>query len=160
KKRDDFLVEIHTEELPPKTILLLAEAFSQQIKERLQKAELEFEDAKFFATPRRLAVFVKNLSSAQPDQMIERKGPALSSAFDANGNPTPACAGFARSCGVTPKELTTIKTGQGEWVGFKQTVPGKTVSQLLPEMIGQVAVTLPIPKRMRWGDNDAQFTRP
>ncbi len=160
KKRDDFLVEIQTEELPPKAILFLAEAFSQQIKERLQKAGLEFDDTKFFATPRRLAVFVKSLSSTQPDQTIERKGPALSAAFDKQGKPTPACVGFARSCGVTPDDLKTIKNDQGEWVGFKQIVTGKTVAQLMPELVEQAAMMLPIPKRMRWGDNDTQFTRP
>ena len=108
-KRDDFLVEIHTEELPPKSLLKLAEAFSQQIKERLQKADLAFEEIHFSATPRRLAVVVKNLAAAQPDQIVERKGPALSAAFDAAGNPSQACIGFARSCGVTPQELQTIK---------------------------------------------------
>ncbi len=160
KKRDDFLVEIHTEELPPKSLLKLAESFSQQIKERLQKSELLFDDIKFFATPRRLAVFVKSLSYTQPDQIIERKGPAIKAAFDALGLPTPACIGFARSCGVTPGQLITIKNHQGEWVGFRQHSPGKAVTELLPDIVEQSALTLPIPKRMRWGDNDAQFTRP
>lgn len=160
KKREDFLVEIHTEELPPKALLKLAEAFCQQLKERLQKADLAFDDMKFFATPRRLAVLVKDLVSAQPDQEVERKGPAVSAAFDAQGQPSQACIGFARSCGVTPAELMTIKNNQGEWVGYKQQVAGKRVQELLPAFIEQVATALPIPKRMRWGDNDAQFTRP
>lgn len=160
KKHEDFLVEIHTEELPPKALLKLAQAFCQQIKERLQKLELTFADIKFFATPRRLAVFVKDLAAAQPDQIVERKGPALNAAFDAQGNPTPACAGFARSCGIAPSELKTIKNQQGEWVGFTQTVAGKSVKELMPEIVEQAAIALPIPKRMRWGDNDTQFTRP
>jgi len=159
-KSEDFLVEIHTEELPPKALLKLGEAFRQQIAERLQKADLKYADIKFYATPRRLAVLVHQLVSAQPDQVVERKGPALSAAFDAQGNPSPACIGFARSVGVTPAELKTIKTNQGEWVGYSQNVPGKPVTELLPAMVEQAATALPIPKRMRWGDNDAQFSRP
>lgn len=100
------------------------------------------------------------MSAAQPDQVVERKGPALNAAFDAQGNPTPACAGFARSCGIAPSELKTIKNPQGEWVGFTQTVPGKSVEELMPAIVEQSATALPIPKRMRWGDSDTQFTRP
>lgn len=159
-QRDDFIVEIHTEELPPKAILKMADAFCDQIKERLQKADLSFEGIRHFATPRRLAVMVKGLISAQPDQVVERRGPALNQAFDEQGNASPACAGFARSCGVEPSQLITIKTPQGEWVGFRQNVPGKPVVELLPNIVEQAASMLPIPKRMRWGDNDAQFTRP
>lgn len=160
KQHDDFLVEIHTEELPPKNLLKLADAFAQHIKERLQKADLKFVDIKAFAAPRRLAVMVKELAATQPEQVVERKGPALSAAFDANGNPTQACVGFARSGGVEVKDLATIKNAQGEWVGFTQHVPGKTVKELLPPIIEQSLTALPIAKRMRWGDSDAQFVRP
>lgn len=159
-KRDDFLVEILTEELPPKALFKLAKAFSAAVNERLQKAGLAFDEVTFFATPRRLAVLVKNLAEQTPDQLIDRKGPALSAAFDASGKPTPACVGFAKSCGVTPEELQTIKTPQGEWVGYNQKVPGKSVSELLPDIVEAAAMALPIPKRMRWGDGDAQFVRP
>lgn len=159
-KRDDFLVEILTEELPPKALLTLAKAFCQQIKERLQKIDLAFDDVMFFATPRRLAVCVQQLASATPDQLVDRKGPALNAAFDASGKPTPACVGFAKSCGVTPDVLQTMKNAQGEWVSFKQKMSGKTVAELLPDIIEQAAMTIPIPKRMRWGDGDAQFVRP
>jgi glycyl-tRNA synthetase beta chain len=157
---DDFLVEIHTEELPPKAILKLAEAFHQQMKERLQKAELAFEDITFFATPRRLAVLVKNLAATQSDQVVERKGPARQAAFDIQGHPSQACIGFAKSCGVTPDQLMIIKNQQGEWVGYKQNVPGKSVTELLPAMVEQAVAALPILKRMRWGDNDRPFIRP
>src|SRR3990167_2282025 len=108
-KRDHFLVEIHTEELPPKALIKLARAFADQIKERLEKNELVFEDIQYYATPRRLAVYVKELASAQPDQVVERKGPALNAAFDKDGKPSQACLGFARSCGITPEKLMTIK---------------------------------------------------
>lgn len=157
---NDFLVELHTEELPPKAILKLAQAFAQQMQDQLQKAELAFKTITYFGTPRRLAVLVKELASAQPDQVVERKGPALNAAFDAEGNPSKACVGFATSCGVTPKDLLTIKNNQGEWVGFRQEVAGKSVQALLPAMVEQSINALPVPKRMRWGDKDIQFSRP
>lgn len=159
-KRDDFLVEIFTEELPPKSLVKLADVFAKQIAERLNKADLAFEEVKYFATPRRLAVFVKKLAATQPTQTVERRGPAKNAAFQVNGEPTPALMGFARSCGVSPAELVTIKTDQGEWLGYTQTVPGKSTLELLPTIVEQAALALPIPKRMRWGDNDVQFARP
>lgn len=159
-KRDDFLVEIHTEELPPKSLRKLGEVFCQQIVEKLQKANLTFKEAKFFATPRRLAVLVSELDASQADQEIERKGPALAAAFDAAGKPTPACAGFAKSCGVTPDALITIKSAQGEWVAYKQKTQGKTVAELLPAIVTQALQALPIAKRMRWNNGDTEFVRP
>ncbi len=159
-KRDDFLVEIHTEELPPKSLKKLGETFRQQMIDRLQKADLKFKDAKFFATPRRLAVLVSDLDATQPNQEIERKGPALAAAFDANGKPTPACIGFAKSCGVTPDELQKIKTPQGEWMGYKQKTQGKTVEELLPAIVNQSLLALPVAKRMRWGASETEFVRP
>ena len=95
-KRDDFLIEILTEELPPKALFKMAHSMSEQIKERFQKMDLAFGEVVFFATPRRLAVLVENLASHTPDQLIDRKGPALNAAYDANGKPTPACVGFAK----------------------------------------------------------------
>lgn len=160
KKHDDFLVEIHTEELPPKSILKLGEAFAQQMQERLQKADLSFEDIKFFATPRRLAVFVKDLAAQQPDQVVERKGPAVNAAFDKEGKPTPACIGFARSCGVTPEALVKSVTPQGEWMTYTQKVTGKPITEILPALVEQAVLALPVPKRMRWSDRDTQFSRP
>lgn len=160
KKSDDFLVEIHTEELPPKALLNMAEVFCLQIKERLQKINLQFDDIKFFATPRRLAVLVKDLAGTQPDQVIERKGPAWNAAFDEQGNPTPACMGFARSCGAAPSELKKIKTPQGEWAGFNQKISGKTAAELLPDIVEQALLVLPAKKRMRWGSHEVQFSRP
>jgi glycyl-tRNA synthetase beta chain len=159
-KREDCLVEIHTEELPPKALLKLAEAFCSQVKERLQKAEFVYDDVLSFATPRRLALLIKNLASATPEQVVERKGPALSAAFDAEGKPTPACIGFARSCGVAANDLYTIKSPQGEWVGYQQKMPGKSIMEALPPIVEQAALALPIPKRMRWGASDVQFVRP
>lgn len=159
--RDDLLIEIHTEELPPKSLLKLADAFHTLLIERLQKAELAFDESRFFASPRRLAVLVNKLAAKQPDQSIERKGPAYQAAFDAAGNPTPACVGFAKSCGVMPADLAVIKTEQGEWMGYQQQVAGKTIQALLPGLLEQTLAALPIAKRMRWGQGDAvQFVRP
>lgn len=156
----DFLVEIHTEELPPKALQRLAASFLQEVQSQLKQAELSFDSAHSFATPRRLAVLVKKLNEKQVDSIIERKGPALTAAFDANGKATPACEGFARSCGVTPEKLITIKNAQGEWIGFQQKVKGKSAQALLPVIVQQALSSLPIPKRMRWGDNAIEFVRP
>lgn len=159
-KHEDFLFEVHAEEFPPKALLKLAHAFGQEMEERLKKVNLDFAEVIFFATPCRLAVLIKQLVSNQKAQIVERRGPALSAAFDAHGEPTQACIGFARSCGVSPSALMTIKHQQGEWVGLRYEVPGKTVAELLPTLIEQALMALPIPKRMRWGEGDAQFVRP
>lgn len=156
---DDLLLEIHTEELPPKSLRMLGEAFAARIKEQLQKNALAFERVTFFATPRRLAVYVERLASMQPNQTVERKGPALKVAFDEQGEPSKACVGFARSVGVSPKELSVIKNQGGEWVAFQQKVPGQSVTTLLPTLIEQAIATLPIPKRMRWGAGETEFVR-
>lgn len=159
KQFDDLLVELHTEELPPKSLLMLGEAFADRIKEQLEKNALAFESVTFFATPRRLAVFVEHLASNQPAQTIERKGPALRVAFDDQGEPSKACVGFARSVGVSPKELSVIKNQQGEWVAFQQKVPGQAVTTLLPDIIEHAIAALPVPKRMRWGHGETEFVR-
>jgi glycyl-tRNA synthetase beta chain len=158
--KDNFLVEIHTEELPPKALSRLAKSFMQEIKDRLTKSQLEFKDAEFYATPRRLAVLVKALAAHQPDAIVERRGPALSAAFDKEGKPTPACEGFARSCNVTPEQLSTIKNKQGEFVGYEQKVEGKAVQEILPAIVQDSLNALPIPKRMRWGSGTVEFVRP
>lgn len=160
KTSHDFLVEIQTEELPPKALHRLADCFLAEIKTRLDKSELGFKDAQFFATPRRLAVLVKKVAAKQADTLVERKGPALEAAFDKEGNPTQACLGFARSCGVAPEQLKTLKTAQGSWVGYQQAVSGKKAQELLPAIVQQALAALPIPKRMRWGSGSVEFVRP
>jgi glycyl-tRNA synthetase beta chain len=158
--KKDFLVEIHTEELPPKALSRLAKSFLTEIETRLVKAQLEFKEAEFFATPRRLTVLVKGLSEQQPDTTSERRGPSVEAAFDSAGTPTPACVGFARSCGVTPDQLIRIQTPQGEWMGLTQTISGKHVSELMPAIVTESLNALPIPKRMRWGSGTVEFVRP
>ncbi|OGT38929.1 MAG: glycine--tRNA ligase subunit beta [Gammaproteobacteria bacterium RIFCSPHIGHO2_12_FULL_38_14] len=157
---DDFLVELYTEELPPKSLHALSILFSNAMRERLEKASLSFDEIEAFATPRRLALLVRGLVSKQEDQVIERKGPAKAAAFDAEGMPSKACVGFARSYGVSPDELITIQNGQGEWVGLRQKIVGQPTIALLPDMIAECITTLPLPKRMRWGSGDLQFIRP
>lgn len=155
-----FLIELHTEELPPKSLRSLSENFALEISKRLQKTDLAFAEVNSFATPRRLAVLVKQLTDKQTDKIVERKGPALDKAYDADGKPTPACIGFARSCGIDVSELTIIETPQGKCVGSKQSVTGKTVFELIPALIEETLTALPIARPMRWGNHTQKFIRP
>jgi glycyl-tRNA synthetase beta chain len=158
--QNDFLVEIQTEELPPKNLLRLANAFLQETQMRLQKLELSFGKTKFFATPRRIALLISGLADKQKDSEIERKGPAYAAAFDQDGRPTQACLGFAKSCGVSFDKLIKIENQSGVFVGYKQKTAGKKTKSLLAEVVQQALVALPIAKRMRWGNHHAEFVRP
>ena len=159
-KKENFLFEICTEELPPKALSRLATSLLQEVEARLAKAQLPYKSARFYATPRRLAILVQALATQQPDVKMERKGPAFSAAFDSAGNPTPACVGFARSCGVTPCDLKRTQTPQGEWMTYLQEVPGKSATEILPTVMQEALAALPIPKRMRWGSGTVEFVRP
>ncbi len=156
----DLLIEIGVEELPPKALSSLALAFEQGIHEGLEKAGLACAALRRFATPRRLAVWVESLPERQTDRRLERRGPALSAAFDAAGNPTKAAEGFARSCGVTVAELQRQETDKGVWLVHVSTEPGAATAELIPGLVGTALAGLPIPKRMRWGDRDDEFVRP
>lgn len=156
----DFLVEIGTEELPPKALKRLMIAFGEGVKEGLAKADLVRGEVQFYATPRRLAVLVKDLSAAQPDKEAERRGPALTAAFDGEGNPTQAAKGFAASCGVEVDQLDHLKTDKGAWLVHRSHQQGRPTAELLPEIVQASLDKLPIPKRMRWGSLDAEFVRP
>ena len=159
-EQKDFLVELGTEELPPKALAKLSDAFADNIKQSLEKAELSFSSVNQFATPRRLAVKVNGLQLQQADKNVERKGPAVKAAFKEDGCPTPAAEGFARSCGVSVDALEKIETDKGDWLVFRSTVKGAETKTLLPEIITDALSKLPIPKRMRWGNRQAQFVRP
>lgn len=159
-KHADFLVECLIEELPPKSLLALGKAFEAQVSDRLQKAGLSHEGVVGYVTPRRLAVLVKHLAPAQAQQNTERRGPAVSAAFKDDGSPTPACLGFARSCGVEVSALHRIKTEEGEWMGYHLSVEGKSVADLLPTLVGESLAALPVAKRMRWGSTAHEFVRP
>ena len=156
----DILIEIGTEELPPKALRILSDAFTKGVVDGLKDASLQAEEVVAYAAPRRLAVLLKAVPVKQGDQVVERKGPAKKAAFDADGNPTKAVEGFARSCGVSPQELDEIETPKGTWLVFKQELAGKKTTELLPEIVTQSLAKLPIPKRMRWGDSDIEFVRP
>lgn len=155
----DLLFELGTEELPPKSLLNLAAALKASVEASLAQT-LEHGGVTVYATPRRLALCVKTLAARQPDYVVEKRGPALNAAFDADGKPTKATEGFARSCGTSVDQLFTQKTDKGEWLFFRETKQGATVAELLPRMLNQALLALPIAKRMRWGDGTAEFVRP
>ena len=155
-----FLVEIGTEELPPKALRSLAEAFAANFTAELDAAGLAHGDVQWFAAPRRLALKVANLSAAQPDREVEKRGPAIAAAFDANGVATKAAEGWARGCGITVDQAERLKTDKGEWLLYRAKVTGERTQTLLPAMISTSLAKLPIPKLMRWGDSDVHFVRP
>jgi len=157
---NDLLIELGTEELPPKALKKLSDAFTAGIVDGLNKAGFEINDVESFAAPRRLAVLIKDVAVSQPDREVERKGPALKAAYDADGNPTKAVMGFARSCGVEVDALQQQETDKGVWLVFKATEKGQVLSALIEDIINQSLSKLPIPKRMRWGSSDAEFVRP
>ena len=156
----DLLIEIGTEELPPKALPVLSRRFGEEIQQRLTQAGLNPGDVRLFATPRRLAVIVCGVPLAQPEQTIERRGPALNAARGADGQPTPAALGFARSCGVAFEALETIATDKGEWLVFRAQQAGKPTRELLGTIIDGALAALPVPKRMRWGAGSEEFVRP
>ncbi|MCC5825969.1 glycine--tRNA ligase subunit beta [Alkalimonas sp.] len=156
----DFLVEIGTEELPPKALKTLATAFADNIKAELASLELTHGDVSWYAAPRRLAVRVNQLQAKQADKLVEKRGPALSAAFDADGNPSKAAAGWARGLGIDVSEAERLETEKGAWLLFKQQQAGSDTRQLLADVVKMALQKLPIAKPMRWGNSDALFIRP
>ncbi|WP_455863608.1 glycine--tRNA ligase subunit beta [Pantoea agglomerans] len=155
-----FLVEIGTEELPPKALRNLAESFAAHFTAELDTAGLTHGAVSWYAAPRRLALKVANLSAAQPDREVEKRGPAIAAAFDANGVATKAAEGWARGCGITVDQAERLSTDKGEWLLYRAQVTGESAQSLLPAMVSTSLAKLPIPKLMRWGDSDVQFVRP
>ena len=158
--RADFLVELGSEELPPKALKGLAEAFLRGIEAGIKDAQLDYQSAQYFATPRRLAVWVRGLEVQQQDQQSELLGPPLKAAFDEAGNPTKAAQGFARKCGVKVEQLQKKDTGKGLKLAYQMISQGLPATQLLPAIVKNSLDDLPIPKRMRWGDSRIEFVRP
>ena len=156
----DLLFELGTEELPPKSLLTLSRALQTGVEAGLTKAGLTYGEFISYATPRRLAFLIKGLNIAQPDQMVEKRGPAINAAYTPDGSLSKAAEGFVRSCGTTPDKLTTLKTDKGEWLCFKQEVKGAATADLIPDIIRSSLAGLPIAKRMRWGAGTAEFVRP
>ncbi|MDG1232038.1 MAG: glycine--tRNA ligase subunit beta, partial [Pseudomonadales bacterium] len=156
-----LLLEIGTEELPPKSLNNLREALQQNIAAGLKQAELSHGQVESFATPRRLAILVHDLADRQPDQGIEKRGPAVKSAFDDDGKPTKALAGFMRGCDVTdPSQLDTITTNKGDYLVYRATKSGLDLASLLEGLLGTALSALPVDRRMRWGKSRSEFVRP
>ena len=156
----NFLVEIGTEELPPKALKTLATSFVDNVEVELNQAGLSFDKIEWFAAPRRLAVKVLNLATQQPSKEIEKRGPAVSAAFDAEGKPTKAAEGWARGCGITVEQAERIATDKGEWLVHRAKIEGQPTKNLLNDIVANALAKLPIPKPMRWADKTVQFIRP
>ena len=156
----NFLVEIGTEELPPKALKTLATSFADNVEAELNQAGLSFDKIEWFAAPRRLAVKVLNLATQQPSKEIEKRGPAVSAAFDAEGKPTKAAEGWARGCGITVEQAERIATDKGEWLVHRAKIEGQPTKNLLNNIVANALAKLPIPKPMRWADKTVQFIRP
>jgi glycyl-tRNA synthetase beta chain len=159
-KTSDFLVELGTEELPPKSLLVLRDAFAAGIEKGLLDARLAHGQILSFATPRRLAVLIEALELSQPVQRIENRGPPVKLSFDDSGKPTKAALAFATKCGVDVKQLERLATEKGEWLYYKGEAAGKGAADLLGGIVAAALSDLPIAKRMRWGDSDVEFVRP
>ena len=157
----DFLVEIGTEELPPKALSSLQKAFVDSIRNEFERLSIAFVSPQSsLASPRRLSALFTEVADRQPDQYSQALGPAVSAAFDANGQPTGAALGFARKNAVAVDDLQQVETPKGLRLAHVSVVPGKSTSELLPDVIRKALAELPIPKRMRWGSSRVEFVRP
>ena len=156
----DFLVELGTEELPPKALASLMQSFADQLGEGLDEARLEHGDITAYASPRRLAVHVADLATAQASRDVEQKGPPVRIAFDDDGAPQPPALAFAKKCGVDVQALERVATDKGEWLVYRATEEGQSTESLIGPIVTTALSRLPIPRRMRWGDSDAEFVRP
>tara|TARA_B110000503_G_scaffold3200_1_gene4232 strand:- start:2902 stop:4953 length:2052 start_codon:yes stop_codon:yes gene_type:complete len=156
-----LLFELGTEELPPKSLNNLRQALQRNIESGLEQAELAHGEVESFATPRRLAILVHDLADRQPDQNVEKRGPAVKSAFKEDGEPTKALEGFMRGCDVAePSQLDTITTNKGEYLVYRATKTGLDLPSLLEELLKSSLSTLPIDRKMRWGKSRLEFVRP
>lgn len=159
-ERHALLVEVGTEELPPKALLRLSESLQDNFRKGLDQAGLSYGKICNYATPRRLALLIEDVPIQQPERSIDRRGPAVSAAFDADGCPTKAALGFAKSCKVNIEALDTLETPKGAWLYYKSVQQGQQTAELIPKILTDTLAALPIPKRMRWSDLDAEFVRP
>ena len=156
----NLLIEIGTEELPPKALSKLSASFTDSIINAINTDLLSFDAHIAYATPRRLALVIENLDSKQADRQEEKLGPNVKAAYDSDGNPTKAATGFAKSCGVEFSEISTSQTDKGERLSYAQTITGSDTVELIEGYVHSALAALPVPKRMRWGANRAEFVRP
>ncbi len=156
-----LLIEIGCEDLPARYVQALAAAFAEGLAAGLAQRGVSHGEVRRYATPRRIAALIESVASEQPEQLIERRGPAVAAAFR-DGQPTPAATGFARSCGVEVDALERIRTDKGEWLAYRETRPGAQTTALLAEIFAETLQRMDqlVPKRMRWGSGDATFVRP
>ena len=152
-KTHDFLLELGTEELPPKLLLKLSNALKDNLSSELKKLNIGFDTIKAFATPRRLAITISAVQGKQLDQIIEKKGPSIQS-------PEMAISGFAKSCGVDVSELEKKELGGKEYFYYSKEETGQSVGELLPEAIETSIKDIPITRAMKWGSSDYSFVRP
>ena len=157
-----LLIELGTEELPPKALDELANAFRDGVLAGLAKRGIAHtaHSARALHSPRRLATWIEDVALQQPEQKLERRGPAVAAALDASGAPSKALIGFAHSCGVSVEQLEEIDTDKGAWFVHRAIKPGEATASLLPQIVEEALKALPIPKPMRWSDLDYQFVRP
>ncbi len=159
----DFLVELGTEELPPKALKKLSAAFTSGVEQGLRDLGLNFGDVVSFAAPRRLAIQITALEEQQADQEEVLYGPPAKIAFDADGNPTKAALGFAARAGADASELKTAPDSDKKNAGklmLERTIKGKQTTELLAGIVQNSLDKLPIAKRMRWGASRIEFVRP
>jgi glycyl-tRNA synthetase beta chain len=156
----DFLFEIGTEELPAKALKKLMLSLQQQVESAVTAKQLEFNKSSVYATSRRLAIIIYNLQTHQNDQAIEKKGPRIEVAFDAQGNPSKAALGFASSLGVEVNDLHQVSDKKSTNLAYKQLCPGLSIAEIMPEIIKNALNGLPMDKKMRWGSYNYEFIRP
>ena len=157
---DEFLFEIGTEELPAGYIGPALEFMAARMAESLEENRLEHGEIYTCGTPRRLTLLVRNLASRQPDWREEVTGPPKKAAFDADGNPTKAAAGFAASRGVAVEDLQVVETPKGEYLMAVVENRGQDTLAILPPLLDDLIARIPFPKSMRWGGGKAHFARP
>jgi glycyl-tRNA synthetase beta chain len=154
------LLEIGCEELPAWAQPQLVQQLTELTQTELQNAQLQFKSVSVWVTPRRFAIFVNDLLTIQPPRQVEKRGPALSAAYDNSGKPTPAALGFARSCGCEMTDLEKMETDKGAWLFYRAQLPGQNASAVLPQVFQTVLSKLSLGKTMRWGNSEVAFLRP
>ena len=157
---EDLLIEIGTEELPPRLLMTTAASFSDRLSTALESAHLGNDSVVYYATPRRLAVIVRNLVDTQPEQHEIRRGPAVAAAYDEDGQPTKAALGFARSCGVDVTQLGRLETDKGQWLQYEAVRPGSPMTALIGDLVNDAISGVTIERAMRWGSQRTEFIRP
>jgi glycyl-tRNA synthetase beta chain len=157
---NELLFEIGTEEIPAGFLSKAIVDMEDIIRKTLTEKHIAFDGIRCMATPRRLVLYIADLSQKQEDQTIEKLGPAKKAAFDENGQPTKAAIGFARGQGLEVSQLETITTEKGEYIGARKTISGQPTKELLPDILKNFILAIPFRKSMRWADYDLRFARP